>query len=245
MASYKRVPVGDLYVDERYQRPLDKAHVKRISKGFDDRLVGTLEVSQRNGTGSYAVFDGQHRLEAAKLAKIAALPCLVHKGLTPEEEAGLFVALQRQRKSINPLVRFRARLFMGEETAIAINDMALTCGFKIGDTRGSTGTISAVAALERIYARGNLAATLTLVSEIWAGDDRSTDGPILDGMSVVEQGYGHRLTDKHLEKLRAVAPTVILRRALGPMGGGSSTPLVAAEIRKTAGLTGRPKGAGS
>jgi hypothetical protein len=245
VSTYKRVPVESLYVDDRYQRPVDQRRISRMAKQFDERLVGTLEVSQRNGTGSYAVFDGQHRLEAAKLAQVGAVPCLVHKGLSPTEEADLFVTLQRQRKNITPLERFHARVFTGDETALMIEEIAEACGFEIATySRALThDTLRAIVAVERIYKRGNLAETLTLLRELWAGDDKSTDGALLEGLSALEDGYGHRLTEEVKDRLREVAPAVILRRAMGPMRGGgpAMAALVASEMRKVARLSGRPR----
>lgn len=245
MPAYKRVPVESLYVDDRYQRPVDESRIKRMAAHFDEALVGALEVSQRNGTGSYAVFDGQHRLEAAKLAGLKNIPCLIHKGLVPEEEATLFVALQRQRKTINPIDRFRARVFTNDETALMVEEIAEACGYQIADSRrpGSHNALRAIGAVERIYRRGNLAETLTLARDLWEGDDKSTDGALLEGLSVVEQGYGQRLDDAAKKRLREVAPVVILRRAMGPMRGGGSAMAahVASEIRKVAGLRGRPR----
>jgi hypothetical protein len=242
MATYKRIAIDKIKVDDRYQRPVDASRVKRMATKYDEALVGTLEVSQRNGTGSYVVFDGQHRLEAAKIVGVTALPCLIHKGLTPEEEAELFVALQRQRKNISPLDRFRARLFLGEEIAVGINATVQECGYRIADTKdpGRYDAIGAVVAVERIYMRGNLTETLTLLRSLWAGDAKSTDGALMEGLSLVEFGYANRLTDERLERLRAVPPVVILRRAVGPMRGGSSGPLVASEIRKAAKIMGAP-----
>jgi hypothetical protein len=245
LSSYKRVSVESLYVDERYQRPVDERRVGRMAKQFDERLVGTLEVSQRNGAGSYAVFDGQHRLEAAKLADIGAVPCIVHKGLTPEEEADLFVTLQRQRKNITPLERFRARVFTGDEDAMLIEEIVNACGFELASYSRSSShnTLRAVTAVERIYRRGNLPETLMLLRDLWEGDEKSTDGALLEGLSILEEGYGHRLTEDVKDRLREVAPTVVLRRAMGPMrGGGSAMGVhVASEMRKIARLSGRPR----
>jgi hypothetical protein len=245
LPTYKRVSVESLHVDERYQRPVDQRRISRMAKQFDERLVGTLEVSQRNGAGSYVVFDGQHRLEAAKLADIGAVPCLIHKGLTPTEEAALFVTLQRQRKNITPLERFRARVFTGDEDAMMIEEVVDACGFEIADhTRASThNTLRAVTAVERIYRRGNLPETLTLLRDLWAGDEKSTDGALLEGLAILEEGYGHRLTEPVKDRLRAVAPVVVLRRAMGPSrGGGSAMGVhVASEMRKIARLSGRPR----
>src|SRR3954452_18659822 len=104
MSKYRRIATDEIVVDERYQRPVEDYRVQKIAEHFDETLFGVLEVSRRNGT--CAVFDGQHRLEAARRIGLGVVPCLVHEGLSPEDEAQLFVRLQRERKNINPNDRF-------------------------------------------------------------------------------------------------------------------------------------------
>lgn len=243
MSRYKRMTLDKLEVDDRYQRPLDKARVAKIVKEFDERRFGVLEVSQRNGHAN--VFDGQHRLAVARKLGMNSVPCLVHTNLTPEQEAELFVALQRDRKGINQIDRFRARVFTGEVEALDINGIVEACGFRIrrdGADAGALYSIQAVTSLERVYKRGNLAETLALLRDLWGGDRKSTDGGLIEGLSIILDGYGHRLSDDVLGRLRGTPPLVILRRAIGHSGGGSAKgQMVAREIRKEAGLRGAPR----
>jgi hypothetical protein len=246
MSRYKRLPINELLVDERYQRPLEAKRVEKIVKNFDEDLFGALEVSERNGT--YAVYDGQHRLVAARKLGMEKVPCLIHSGISLEREAELFVALQQGRKGVNPVEKFRARCFYGDEDAQAIERIISDAGFRVasrGPDAGQAGTIRAVSAVEWIYRRfggEHLHHTLRTVYDLWLGDQRSTDGYFLQGVADFLSGYGTRLTDESLERLRAEAPTVILRRALGPLqgGGAQARHAVSAELRKVAGVRGRP-----
>lgn len=243
MSRYKRLPVKELVVDERYQRPLDQARVERIAQNFEPALFGALDVSRRNGKA--AVWDGQHRLAVAKILKLDAVPCLEHTDLTPEREAELFVEAQRARRGINQVDRFKARLFHGDEDAHAINMAVEDAGFRIGNNahrEGPAFTIRAITSLERVYRRGNLDETLRTLHDLWGGDEKSTDGGLIEGLSQILEGYGHRFDAEVIGRLQAVPPVVILRRAIGHGGGGSSKgKMVAGEIRKVAGLQGRPR----
>lgn len=152
MSRYKRITLNTLEVDDRYQRPLDPARVDKIAREFDDRRFGVLEISQHNGKAT--VFDGQHRLAAAAKLGMKDVPCLVHSNLTPEQEAELFIALQRDRRGISQIDRFKARCFMGDPVAHDIESIVAGSGFQIrrdGSGAGQLYSIQAVGSLERVY----------------------------------------------------------------------------------------------
>jgi DNA-binding MarR family transcriptional regulator len=253
MARYKRLPLDKLVVDERYQRPLDHKRVKRITEDFDERKLGVLEVSERNGRA--AVFDGQHRLAVLRLRGEADAPCLAHENLTPEEEAELFVGIQNDRRGILPVDKFKARVFSGEQRAVLINKAVTEAGFEIyqgsSETLGRRKQISAIGAVDRIYGRYGvlgLTETLSFIADLWEGDKDSTHGLFLLGVASFIAGYGHRITDVERDKLRAVAPVVLIRRATadahtsGGSGYGDKIPTrIVAEMRKITGLRGTPR----
>lgn len=244
--KYRKLPVGTLVVDARYQRELKESRVAKIARTFNPRQLGALEVSDR-GDGTFAVFDGQHRLAALRELDLDTAPCLVHSGLTAEQEAELFVRMQDDRKAPSPIERFQARVFSGDEDAMLVDSTAALAGFTIGSS-GDAGTfhvIKAVAALERVYKREGidiLSETLHVIHDLWGGDQRSTDGYLIEGLAQFLRRYGNRFGPTERERLRGAAPTVILRKALGPMQGGGSHArhAIEAEIRKVCGVRGRP-----
>jgi hypothetical protein len=242
--KYRKVPVSDLIVDDRYQRELDERRVRKIVTEFDPALFGTLEVSHRNGVS--AVFDGQHRLAAAIELGQEVVPCLVHAGLSPEDEAVLFVQLQRERKGISAVQRFRARLFSGDEIAQEIAAIVDAAGFTISEQSsldaGRVHSIKGVQTLERLYYRGVLRGALDVIHDVWYGDDKSTDAGFIEGVGLLLEQYASRLDDEALRRLRMVSPIVVIRRAVGREAGagGSKGSLIAGELRKLAGVRGRP-----
>lgn len=239
MARYKRVPLKDLVVDERYQRPLDEKRVQKMADKFDDRLLGVLEISQRNAKA--AVFDGQHRLAALKELARPDAPCLIHQGLSPQEEADLFIAHQSQRKSVKPLDRFKARVFAEDPVALDVLGIVEASGYGIGSKK-----IQAVGALERTYLRyggHGLARALTMIAVVWGRDDKATDGAMIAGVARFVDRYEDRVHTEQLDRLREVAPVDVLRRATGKFQGGGEHWLSAAvesELLKVTGVRGRP-----
>src|SRR5436190_6658837 len=95
------LPVGQLFIDVSYQRHTDEGLLHRLIKNWADNYSGCLEVNRRPD-GVHAVFDGGHRTKAAleRFGENHRLLCKVFEGLTVEEEANLFVELNKSRKPI-------------------------------------------------------------------------------------------------------------------------------------------------
>lgn len=244
-ARYRKLPVDALIVDGRYQRELNVSRVRAIVRAFNANQLGVLEVSTRPDD-EYAVFDGQHRLVALRELGKNDAPCLIHSGLTAQDEASLFARLHLSRRGLSALERFRAQVFAGVEQAVTIAGIVESQRFEIAGYSPTNRAIRAVGALERIYRRDGAIAlreTLQTVRLLWDGDPRSTDGYLLEGLSQFLVGYGNRLGDEHFDKLAAAGPTVILRRALGQLqgGGGHARHAIDSELRKVAGVRGRPR----
>ena len=79
------VSVDELFVDDSYQRTLGAARCLQLAAGWDRRLGGMIEVSDRGeGQGPrYAIVDGQHRWAAAQsLDPAPMMIATIHEGLT-------------------------------------------------------------------------------------------------------------------------------------------------------------------
>lgn len=245
MSRYKRVPLNELVVDPTYQRVLDVKRVERIADDFNPALLGTLEVSRRNG--KCAVFDGQHRLAALKRRGAKDAPCLIHEGLTVPQEAMLFVNLQTQRKTLTPMDRFKARLAAGDAKAKDILAIAAEYGYSI-QQGGHAKEIGAVSALDRVYDRGGsvLLEKVFLLLLTWQGEPRSTDGALIEGLGIAIERFE---SDKRWAGIRSaledITATSLLRKAIAQleMGGGSASrpQAVAKEIGKLVGIRGPHK----
>jgi hypothetical protein len=82
--------VDELFVDPSYQRPTDMGRARALAASWDRRLAGVIEVSDRGGQHQprYAVIDGAHRFEGARLRDPRSLlVATIHEGLSIADEA--------------------------------------------------------------------------------------------------------------------------------------------------------------
>lgn len=153
----RRLKVKDIAV-EVYQRSLSSAHLNRIVRDFDDRLLGLPVVSLRNN-GSMYVIDGQHRLAALAKLGIAEVDCQVLRQTSTQAEAEMFVKVNTIKKGLNGVDKFFALLEANNASAISCKALFARHGWEL--VRGST---------TRVENRGELAmrpnaATLAVFNE--------------------------------------------------------------------------------
>lgn len=150
--SLGMVRAGDIRIDQSYQRELVSArHIERICESFAWDLFFAIGVNCRVD-GSIYVFDGQHRLEAVKrlFGPDEKVPALVTTGLSAQDEAKLFYAMQTTRRPVRPEERFRAQVFRAEPCALEIREIAARHGYSL--IAGDEGVrIQSVSAIEDLY----------------------------------------------------------------------------------------------
>lgn len=237
------VPVNKLVIDGRYQRPLSESRVKKMVANFNERLLGTIEVSARPD-GTFANFDGQHRGELAERMGITHLRANIHYGLSSEDEATLFVSTQQSRKNVSPAETFKANVFSGDAESITINKIIEGTGFCALDAPGSDNIRAVVTVISayRKHGADNLRGTLNLIRELWHGEKKALDASFISAVSEFYADFGHKLTPKAKENLSVYNPIKYLRRAdvEGMGGAGNVKYRVAEELRKASKLR-RPK----
>ena len=101
--------------DPKYQREIDVARIKKITKNWDDDLVNAPKVSLREN-GNYYVFNGQHTLAAwKKRYGNKMIQCKVYRGLTETEEKDLFVKQEGFSKAVGLVDKLRAEYNSGND----------------------------------------------------------------------------------------------------------------------------------
>lgn len=113
------LPVAALVIDEAYQRPLDAAawgRIQRIARHFRWARFSPVLAADR-GEGTYAVIDGQHRVHAAHLCGIEAVPCQV-VAADAEEQARAFGWVNGQVSAVTVQQIYKAALAGGEDWAL-------------------------------------------------------------------------------------------------------------------------------
>lgn len=244
----------DIRTDREYQRPLNRARVRRYAASWSDLLAFAVTVSHR-GPSDYVVVDGQHRVAAALEAGVARIPCLVVSGLTRRDEAALFTALSMHRVGLNTRERFRARWVAGDPVCADIVQAVETCGFhlNLGERRSlHHDWLESVATLEQIYRRGPflkprqqasapvsaeegmmaIERVLQTIQACFPAEVAAKQSDMLEGVHTFWLYYADAVSLEALAaKVRATTAADILRRAAGSKQTiGGSRPLWVAHL---------------
>ena len=123
-----------LTVDKSYQREIGQkgaAHVTRILQAFNWNCYQPIVVSER-ADGTYAVIDGQHRLEAAKKHPlIDSLPCYIIDAPDVAKQAAIFVAVNSRRIGLTSLQQFHAAVAAKQPEAMEAAGVCRNAGVTI------------------------------------------------------------------------------------------------------------------
>lgn len=246
----KKLKPKDILVDHRYQRPLDGSHVKRLAAEYDVDLFGLGHVSLRDD-GHYYATDSQHRCAAAVDSGHGEEPALfrVYRGLSLDEEAALYVALNGGKKAMSAIAMFNARVVAKDEVPCSIVKMLDSFGLKVAGYRRDGG-ISAVTALLRVYlgkptscrkplVKANLeiqeghllSRTLHILTTAWRKDRDAFDGTLLDGVGGLLNKHGASVESSSLA--RSLAKSGTAAQALGKirtLGSASGKSLALASV---------------
>lgn len=178
--------MGDLVMD-RYQRPVDLGLVRKISRSFRPELCNVLVVNRRLD-GTLACIDGQHRGKGmiAGTGPDTRWPCQMHYGLTYEQEAALFVALNKERRPMSVVDAFHAAVEAREPEAMEIVAILERIGYGLrtanGTGRSERGQIQAIGAVVTVYRRyrpGMLELTLGTIHGAFGSKPAPNSGSIL------------------------------------------------------------------
>lgn len=197
-------PLGDLLIDESYQRSIDtgasQSLIARIARSWDWGLCQPLNVAKRDD-GALYVIDGQHRLAAARMrGDIFDLPCVVVASASANEEAAAFVALNQQRRPLGKLDLFKAALKSGDGEAVLIQSALANAGMAIATSTNpdswKPGQVVNIGGLEhcvRSHGEKVLRTALLASSVAFHGQVLRYFGTIFPGIAagVAAHGGGH------------------------------------------------------
>jgi hypothetical protein len=220
------LPTAQLLADPSYQRPPQQSFIAKLVGSFDETLVATLDVSDRED-GSYAVLDGLQRLETLKKIGRPNVWCAVYDGMTVADEARFFYRRNRDRRSVHPFYQFRARVLMGEDRAQKIDRIVRGEGFRLNTSAAPDENITAVKATEDAYSYSSLArpeslsVTLHTIRASIFGRKGAKDGELIRGLGRFFQPfYDDELDFPHItEILQEVGPLNLIGRAKDKASG--------------------------
>lgn len=230
------VKVADLAIDPHVQQPLREGKVNgMLTRGFDIGLVGTITVSAREHNPPSIIIDGQTRWTAARRCGVETLPAIIWYDLTPEEEAWLFIDLN---KKSNPptLATFLVEVTKGDPTAVAMTEILRDHGWKVASA-SQDGTFAAVAMGRRIYEakpefRSEMIGpalfqdTIAVITAAWGLDRTGMDAYMLGGVAAVLARYSSEINKKRLiEVLNHLTPARLRAEGKATQKTLSTTPV--------------------
>lgn len=235
--------VREMFVDTTYQRDLDLPRARAMAAEWDPRLVGVIDVSERDTTTAdgarYAIINGQHRHMGAKLHDPhTRLVVNIHTGLTVRDEARLFYDLDAKTRRLTRWDRWKSRRGSGDPMVRDIEEAALEAGLEIAPAM-QNGTIRCVAQCEKLYKLGEralLERTLATIVAVWGTQVDAVDAPIVGGVGLLLHHHGHDIDDERLqEALLDETPRKIKARAnqLGETQAGNKAKLTALTLVTT------------
>lgn len=180
--TMEHLPLNTLQLDRSYQRELNHAWVKKMARKFSPMLLNPLTVNIRED-GSRFTVDGQHR--TALLLEVGKgdidVACIVHRGLSIEEEAWLFDELNKNQRKLTPLQQYRGAVAAGDPEALEIKAAVEGAGFVIRPEQRdlSRSNIPGIAALKKVrsqYGHDRISQVLHLIAATWG----HTHGPSAD-----------------------------------------------------------------
>lgn len=218
------VPLNLLIIDSQVQRPLDKKKADKIAAELNLDAIGMICVSRRIN-GSYAIIDGQHRVDAMRTFGFNTEPiqCEIYDALSLADEAAMF-RLRNNRAAVSRVDLFRVRVVEGDPTATAINDMLARHGWTVRSQGKQDRAFAAIATLEHVWSldpHGTPPAAERAVSTItaaWGHNSAGVDTAIVGGLGALYARYGTQVESGDvIERLARYAggPNALIGKARG------------------------------
>ncbi len=158
-----------------------------IARNFDPEKFGVLECVPVGGNSKkYHVFDGQHRLYAAKtyLGPDQLVPCRVYINLPLEMQADKFIGLD-DRKKMTALDKWPVRVVRKDGDVLEIQTILRDRGLRISNCGSKHGgNIRAVTAIEWAYRLGGaelLARVLDFLTAAYGDQEDTYHGCLIRG----------------------------------------------------------------
>lgn len=132
-----------LYVDKRYQGLRTHKKIRKLIDNWDERKLGAIVVVPHPEEYKFAVVDGQGRLMAATELGYETLQAIVLLDAPEDEnerlkfEAEIFISQDDETEKVKPLEKHPARVIIGDETALILEDIFNRYEITYTDSKGA------------------------------------------------------------------------------------------------------------
>lgn len=213
MYAIKWIPVNKIRVNEEYQRPLDKAKVKKLVRDWSWDLFDALKVSP-NGRDIFYCWEGQHRLTALRLMGERLAPCHVVE-LTVPQQAKNWDDINTNRKPPSTVDHHRAHRVAGLPRALEIDAVLERHGLLV-HSGAADNHVRAVTVLYKLVHTGgadHLDEVLSIVGAAWPGERGRLLVPVLGGVGKFLRLYPEVDRRELVRTLKRISPQKLVRDA--------------------------------
>ncbi len=217
----RMVAVGDLIVDESYQREAISAHVAGIAKHFDEEAFGLIVAGERED-GSLHPVDGFQRLNAAMERGLSHVPCQVIPSRGPEHEAELF-GKHNKRRGLSTHQLFKADVRAGKPDAVAVYEAITEAGLNVRGMKpnGRRQSIAGVKQCQTAYRRmgggetgaAHVTEVLKILRMTWGQQHHETayHCAVIGGLAFFLRRFGDSVDRKRIKtRMERMSPNVLM-----------------------------------
>lgn len=209
--EYMLIDKNELRIDHDYQR--DKvivSKIREIQANWSWAGCGCILVARRVD-GSLWVFDGQHRVLAARSrADITELPCLVFEVESKEQEAAGFLVSNTQRKQVTAIAKFKAMVMTGDSNAVAVDSLLKKLGITVSDNPSCSRELRCVAKCLKHAALSVATLEMAMRAALSLDGDEPVHRDMLDGLVWVERKHGLLSDAKFMRRFSSLSRHDIL-----------------------------------
>lgn len=202
--QYMAIDKNELYVDHAYQRDQNDNKVIEMARSWSWMACGAILVALR-ADGSHFVFDGQHRVMAArKRTDITTLDCLVFEVDELQDEADGFLKSNTLRKPVSMMAKFKALIVCNDKHAVAVSQLLESLDLTV-DKNARPKCFNALAWAVKAHARDEKAfeSTLRVACQL-AGDKHYVHESMCRGLFYLDLKYGAIGNAKFVRRLLQV-----------------------------------------
>ena len=175
------VPIDRINVDRNYQRDLKTSRVQQILKDFNWSQFQPVMLA-RKPDGTFNVYDGQHRVAAARLhPQVEEVPAAIIDLADLAGEAGAFVGVNTNRTAVTSIEKYWAGIEAGDENMIRIRSVLDRAGCEIVQAAGcfkpnATNAVSMVGRAIKNYGDSAVILACTAIRRAWPADNQALKG---------------------------------------------------------------------
>lgn len=217
----RMVAIGDLRVDDEYQRQAIAAHVAGMAKNWDEEALSVIVAGERDD-GSLHIVDGFQRYNTAIRVGVEKMPVLVVKSRGREHEAELFGKLNK-RRGLSTHQLFKANVCAGEPEAVTVYGAITEAGLNVAGMKcfGRRQSIAGVKQCITAYRRmgggdagsSHVTEVLKILRLTWGEQHHETayHCAVIGGLAFFLRRFGEIVDRKRLrDKMERMSPNKLM-----------------------------------